>query len=36
MKVIGVTGGAGSGKSEVLHLLENEFGAHVIMTLHGN
>ncbi len=31
MKVIGVTGGAGSGKSEVLHLLENEFGAHVIM-----
>lgn len=31
MKVIGVTGGAGSGKSEVLRLLREDFGAYVIM-----
>lgn len=31
MRVIGVTGGAGSGKSEVLRLLETHFNAHVIM-----
>lgn len=31
MKVIGVTGGAGSGKSEVIRLLKNCFNAHVIM-----
>lgn len=31
MKVIGVTGGAGSGKSEVLRLLEKNFNAHVII-----
>ena len=31
MKVIGITGGAGSGKSEVLKILEKEFGAHVII-----
>ncbi len=31
MRVIGITGGAGSGKSEVLKILQNDFGAHVIM-----
>lgn len=31
MKVIGITGGAGSGKSEVLKILKNEFNAHVII-----
>lgn len=31
IKSIGVTGGAGSGKSEVLKILQNEFGAHIIM-----
>ena len=30
MKVISVTGGVGSGKSEVLRILEREFGAEVI------
>ncbi|MCR4673229.1 MAG: dephospho-CoA kinase [Lachnospiraceae bacterium] len=32
MKVYGVTGGAGSGKSEVLKLLENEFNFCVILS----
>lgn len=32
MKVIGITGGVGSGKSTVLDLLEKEFGAYVIRT----
>ena len=27
MKVIGITGGVGSGKSEVLKFLEQEYGA---------
>lgn len=31
MKVIGITGGVGSGKSRVLALLEEEFGATVIL-----
>lgn len=31
MKIIGVTGGAGSGKSEVLKLLKEHFKAHIIM-----
>lgn len=31
MKVIGITGGVGSGKSRVLALLEEEFGASVIL-----
>lgn len=31
MKIIGITGGAGSGKSEVLKILANEFNAHVIV-----
>lgn len=30
MKVIGITGGVGSGKSFVLKILEQEYGAHVI------
>lgn len=30
-KVIGVTGGVGAGKSTVLHILKEEFYAHVIM-----
>ncbi|WP_434311427.1 dephospho-CoA kinase [Hominifimenecus sp. rT4P-3] len=30
VSVIGITGGVGSGKSEVLKLLEQEYGAHVI------
>ncbi len=30
-KVIGVTGGAGSGKSEVLRLLKENYGAFVIL-----
>ena len=29
MKVIGITGGVGSGKSEVLQYLEQEYGAYV-------
>lgn len=31
MKVISITGGVGSGKSQVLELLENEFGALVLV-----
>lgn len=31
MKVIGITGGAGSGKSEVLKILAQDFGAYVII-----
>lgn len=31
MKIIGVTGGAGSGKSEVLKLLKEHFNAYIIM-----
>ncbi len=31
MKVISITGGVGSGKSEVLRLLKDEFGAGIIM-----
>ena len=31
MKVIGVTGGMGAGKSEVLRIMEQEFGARVIL-----
>ena len=31
MKVIGITGGAGSGKTEVLKILETEFNAHIII-----
>lgn len=32
MKVVGITGGVGSGKSEVLRLLEEKFGCKVIRT----
>ena len=32
MKVIGITGGVGSGKSEVLRLLEEKFECKVIRT----
>ena len=32
MKVIGITGGVGSGKSEVLRLMEEEYGCTVIKT----
>lgn len=31
MKVIGITGGVGSGKSTVLHLLEERLESHIIM-----
>lgn len=31
MKVIGITGGAGSGKSVVLDILKNDYNAHVII-----
>ncbi|MDR1765077.1 MAG: dephospho-CoA kinase [Lachnospiraceae bacterium] len=31
-RVIGVTGGIGSGKSEVVKILRNDYGAHVILT----
>ena len=30
MRVIGLTGGVGAGKSLVLSILENEYGAEVI------
>ena len=29
MKILGITGGVGSGKSKVLHFLEDEYGAVV-------
>ena len=32
IKTIGITGGAGSGKSEVLKIMAEEFGAHIIMS----
>lgn len=32
MKIIGVTGGAGSGKTEVLKLLKEKFGAYIIVS----
>lgn len=31
MKIIGITGGVGSGKSEVLNLLKQEYNAHIII-----
>ena len=31
MRVIGITGGVGSGKSEILRLLKEEFGAKLLM-----
>ena len=31
MKVISITGGVGSGKSEVLRILREEFGAEIII-----
>ena len=31
MKVIGVTGGVGSGKSEILRYMENQYGARIMM-----
>ncbi|MGN0988181.1 MAG: dephospho-CoA kinase, partial [Otoolea sp.] len=31
MKVISITGGVGSGKSEVLKILKEEFGAQIIL-----
>lgn len=31
MKVIGVTGGVGSGKSEILRYMENRYGARIMM-----
>ncbi|MBQ7706195.1 MAG: dephospho-CoA kinase [Lachnospiraceae bacterium] len=30
MKILGITGGVGSGKSRILHELENEYGAYII------
>ncbi len=30
MKIIGITGGVGAGKSRVLYLLEKEFGAYIV------
>ena len=33
MRVIGITGGVGSGKSEILRLLKEEFGAKLPMRL---
>lgn len=32
MKVIGITGGVGSGKSEVLRIMEEQFGCRIIRT----
>ena len=31
-RIIGVTGGVGAGKSEVLEILKQEYGANVILT----
>ncbi len=31
MKIIGITGGVGSGKSKILDILENEYGARIII-----
>ncbi len=31
MKIIGITGGVGSGKSEVLNILKNDYNAHIII-----
>ena len=31
MKIIGITGGVGSGKSEILNILEEEYGAKIII-----
>lgn len=31
IKVVGITGGVGSGKSVVMHMLEEEFGARIIL-----
>lgn len=31
MKIIGITGGVGSGKSKILNILENEYGARIII-----
>lgn len=30
MKIIGITGGIGTGKSTILHLLENRYGAYIV------
>lgn len=30
MKIIGITGGIGTGKSTILHLLENSYGAYIV------
>ena len=30
MQVIGLTGGVGSGKSTITHILQEQYGAHVI------
>lgn len=34
MKIIGITGGVGSGKSEVLNILENDYHAKIIQSDH--
>ena len=31
-RILGVTGGVGAGKSQVLDILKNEHGAHVILS----
>ena len=32
MKIIGITGGVGSGKSEILNILKNDYQAKVIQS----
>lgn len=34
MKIIGITGGVGSGKSEILNILKNDYQAKVIQSDH--
>ena len=34
MKIIGITGGVGSGKSEILNILENDYHAKIIQSDH--
>ena len=34
MRIIGITGGAGSGKSEVMKILQNEYSAYIIIADH--
>ena len=34
MKIIGITGGVGSGKSEILNILKNDYQAKIIQSDH--